>query len=101
MKAMVRDAYSSPDMLDLNDIDKPIVGDDLVFGSCDRTFAEYACARADGPALMPTNVTFEQAAAVPTSAFTAPQGLRNSRQVQAGRCWPSARAEAWARSRCR
>ena len=50
-------------------------GDD-VFGTCDGSFAEYASAREDMLAPKPANLTFEQAAAVPTSAFTALQALR-------------------------
>jgi NADPH:quinone reductase-like Zn-dependent oxidoreductase len=49
---------------------------DQVFGTCDGSFAEYALARQDMLALKPANLTFEQAAAVPTSAFTALQALR-------------------------
>jgi NADPH:quinone reductase-like Zn-dependent oxidoreductase len=49
---------------------------DQVFGTCDGSFAEYALAREDMLALKPANLTFEQAAAVPTSAFTALQALR-------------------------
>ena len=49
---------------------------DEVFGTCDGSFAEYASARQDMLALKPANLTFEQAAAVPTSAFTALQALR-------------------------
>ncbi|MCX4825577.1 NAD(P)-dependent alcohol dehydrogenase [Streptomyces sp. NBC_01142] len=57
---------------------------DEVFGTCAGSYAEYACARQDKFAPKPTNVTFEQAAAVPSSAFAALQGLRRSAQVQAG-----------------
>lgn len=49
---------------------------DEVFGTCEGSFAEYACARADRLAVKPANLTFEQAAAVPISALTALQGLR-------------------------
>lgn len=49
---------------------------DEVFGTCDGSFAEYATARQDMLALKPADLTFEQAAAVPTSAFTALQALR-------------------------
>jgi NADPH:quinone reductase-like Zn-dependent oxidoreductase len=49
---------------------------DAVFGTCNGAFAEYASARQDMLALKPSNLTFEQAAAVPTSAFTALQALR-------------------------
>ena len=42
---------------------------DAVFGGRNGAFAEYVCARADrGITLKPTNVTFEQAAAVPIAA---------------------------------
>ncbi|MEU7984981.1 NAD(P)-dependent alcohol dehydrogenase [Streptosporangium canum] len=148
MKAMVRDAYCSPDALRLGDIDRPVAGDDdvlvrvhaagvdqgvwhlvtglpyvvrvagfgllrpgsrvpgldvagrveavgrnvtrfrpgdEVFGTCGGSFAEYACAREDRLAGKPANVTFEQAAAVPTSAVAALQALRDRGQVRAGR----------------
>src|ERR687887_631032 len=49
---------------------------DEVFGTCDGSFAEYASAREDMLAPKPSNLTFEQAATVPTSAFTALQALR-------------------------
>ncbi|MEU9012568.1 NAD(P)-dependent alcohol dehydrogenase [Streptomyces sp. NPDC048479] len=57
---------------------------DEVFGTCAGSYAEYACAHQDKFAPKPANVTFEQAAAVPSSAFAALQGLRRSAQVQAG-----------------
>ena len=57
---------------------------DAVFGWCDGSFAEYACAPQDQLAAKPANLSFEQAAAVPTSAFAALQGLRDSGQVQPG-----------------
>ncbi|MEW2085970.1 NAD(P)-dependent alcohol dehydrogenase [Streptomyces sp. NPDC005283] len=57
---------------------------DEVFGTCSGSYAEYACARQDKFAPKPANVTFAQAAAVPSSAFAALQGLRRSAQVQAG-----------------
>lgn len=55
-----------------------------VFGTCNGSFAEYAAARKDKVAPKPTNLTFEQAAAVPISASTALQGLRDKGQVQQG-----------------
>jgi len=58
-------------------------GDD-VFGTCDGAFAEYACARADTLALRPANLTFEQTAAVPTSALAALQALRDVGRIQVG-----------------
>jgi NADPH:quinone reductase-like Zn-dependent oxidoreductase len=57
---------------------------DEVFGWCDGSFAEYAAAPEDNLAAKPANLTFEQAAAVPTSAFAALQGLRDSGEVQPG-----------------
>jgi NADPH:quinone reductase-like Zn-dependent oxidoreductase len=50
---------------------------DEVFGACQNTFAEYASAPAGRFAVKPTNLTFEQAAAVPSAACTALQGLRD------------------------
>src|SRR3990170_366874 len=56
-----------------------------MFGVCDGgTFAEYAAARADKLAAKPTNLSFEQAAAVPISALTALQAVRDKAQVTAG-----------------
>jgi NADPH:quinone reductase-like Zn-dependent oxidoreductase len=146
MKTIVQDKYGSPDVLELQDIDKPVVKDDEVlvrvhtasvhagdslmmrglpyiarpaigllkpknkvpgtdvagqveavgknvtqfqpgdevFGWCTGAFAEYVSVSEDALALKPTNLTFEQAAAVPTSAFTALQGLRDKGEVQPG-----------------
>jgi NADPH:quinone reductase-like Zn-dependent oxidoreductase len=55
---------------------------DEVFGRC-GAFAEYAIAR-KAVALKPSNLTFEEAAAVPLAGLTALQGLRDHAQVQAG-----------------
>jgi NADPH:quinone reductase-like Zn-dependent oxidoreductase len=49
---------------------------DEVFGTCDGSFAEYAAAPEDTLVLKPANLTFEQAAAVPTSSAAALQALR-------------------------
>jgi len=57
---------------------------DAVFGWCDGSFAEYACAPEDNLAPKPANLSFEQAAAVPISGFAALQGLRDQGQVQPG-----------------
>jgi NADPH:quinone reductase-like Zn-dependent oxidoreductase len=147
MKAIVRDRYGSAEVLALEDVDVPQVGDDdvlvrvraagldrgawhimaglpyliriagyglrgpktaglgselagvvetvganvtairpgeTVFGTCRTSFAEYALARPDRLARMPANLTFEQAAAVPISAVTALQALRDRGRVQAG-----------------
>ena len=56
---------------------------DKVFGTCDGSFAEYATGQEDTLALMPANLTFEQAAAVPTSACTALQAL-NAGKIASG-----------------
>ena len=57
---------------------------DEVFGTCDGSFAEYACAREDKLVFKPANLSFEQAAAVPVSACTALHALRDSGEVRAG-----------------
>jgi NADPH:quinone reductase-like Zn-dependent oxidoreductase len=57
---------------------------DEVFGTCDGAFAEYAAARVKNLAPKPANLTFEQAAAVPTSACVALQGLCNAGGIQPG-----------------
>ena len=57
---------------------------DEVFGTCEGSFAEYVSAEADKLAPKPANLTFEQAAAVPTSGLTALQGLRDAGNVQRG-----------------
>jgi NADPH:quinone reductase-like Zn-dependent oxidoreductase len=58
---------------------------DEVFGGKLGAFAEYIVVREErGIALKPANVTFEQAAAVPTAGITALQGLRDYGQIQPG-----------------
>jgi NADPH:quinone reductase-like Zn-dependent oxidoreductase len=57
---------------------------DEVFGTGDGSFAEFACVREGRCAPKPANLSFEQAAAVPISACTALQGLRDKGQVQPG-----------------
>jgi len=149
MKAIVQDKYGSADVLELTDIDTPVVGDDdvllrvhaasahigdwhimtglpylirvvvpdlglrapkarvrgldvagrveaigkdvtrfqpgdEVFGICAGSFAKYATARTDKVAPKPANLTFEQAATVPTSGFAALQALRDKGKVQPG-----------------
>ncbi|MEA2516518.1 MAG: hypothetical protein QOG16_356, partial [Actinomycetota bacterium] len=56
---------------------------DEVFGLARGSYANYAIARADKLSAKPTNLTFEQAAAVPTSAASALQALRKG-DVQRG-----------------
>jgi len=48
------------------------------------TFAEYVCANENAITLKPTNLTFEQAAAVPVVALTALQGLQDNGNIQPG-----------------
>jgi NADPH:quinone reductase-like Zn-dependent oxidoreductase len=57
---------------------------DAVFGWCDGSFAEYASVPEGQLVLKPANLTFEQAAAVPISAFAALQALRDAGGVQPG-----------------
>jgi NADPH:quinone reductase-like Zn-dependent oxidoreductase len=156
MKAIVQDKYGSPDVvLQLREIDRPVVGDDEVlvrvraasvhpdvwhvvtgrpyvlrlmgagvskpkspvpgtdvagvvesvgkdvtrFGPGDEVFgdtrielqwrnggafAEYVSVPQDELALKPNGITFEQAAAVPTSGFIALLNLENGRLIQPG-----------------
>jgi NADPH:quinone reductase-like Zn-dependent oxidoreductase len=58
---------------------------DEVFGTCrSGSFAEYAVAREDRLAAKPAALTFGQAAALPVSALTALQAVRDQARVQAG-----------------
>lgn len=57
---------------------------DAVFAACNGAFAEYACAAEDKVAMKPTNLSFEQSAAVPNAALTALQGLRDVGKLQSG-----------------
>ena len=155
MKAIVQDTYGSPDVLELREIEKPVVREDEVlvrvraasvhpdvwhvltglpyvlrimgaglrkpknpvpgtdvaglvesvgksvtrfrlgdevFGETIRgrqwtnggAYAEYATAPEDALALKPANVTFEQAAAVPTSGLIALAALRDDGKIQPG-----------------
>jgi len=148
MKAIVYHKYSSPDVLELQEVEKPAPGDnevlvkvhassanpldwhrmrgapllvrlgdglrkpknpmlgadiagrveavdrnvtefqagDEVFGDCGwgGGFAEYVSVTEKNLVLKPTNITFEEAAAVPVVAFTALQGLRDNGQIQSG-----------------
>jgi NADPH:quinone reductase-like Zn-dependent oxidoreductase len=58
-------------------------GDD-VFGEADGAFAEYVCAKDDSVDQKPSNLTFEQAAAIPLAGNTALIGLRDVAEVQPG-----------------
>jgi NADPH:quinone reductase-like Zn-dependent oxidoreductase len=58
---------------------------DEVFGGRDGAFGEYVSVAEKGSlAMKPTNMTFEQAAAVPIAAITALQALRDKGNLQAG-----------------
>jgi NADPH:quinone reductase-like Zn-dependent oxidoreductase len=55
-----------------------------VFGNCLGSHAEYVLARRSRMSLMPDNLTFSEAAAIPTAALTALQTLRDVAQVKQG-----------------
>ena len=57
---------------------------DEVFGWCKGAFAEHACAPEKNVLPKPANLTFEQAAAVGDSAFTALAAVRDQGQVKPG-----------------
>ncbi|WP_327320159.1 NAD(P)-dependent alcohol dehydrogenase [Streptomyces sp. NBC_01235] len=57
---------------------------DEVFGNCDGSFAEYACAKAARLALKPANLSFVQAAALPVSGMTALQALSGKARPRPG-----------------
>jgi NADPH:quinone reductase-like Zn-dependent oxidoreductase len=57
---------------------------DEVFGWCHGAFAEYACAEENSLLAKPGNLTFEQAAAVGDSAFTALTAVRDQGRIQPG-----------------
>lgn len=57
---------------------------DRVFGSCLGSHAEYVRARQGAISLMPKNLTFNEAAAIPTAALSALQALRDVAQIKKG-----------------
>jgi NADPH:quinone reductase-like Zn-dependent oxidoreductase len=57
---------------------------DAVFGTCEGSFAEFACAPESQLAPKPARLSFEEAAAVPISGVTALQALRDKGAVRAG-----------------
>jgi NADPH:quinone reductase-like Zn-dependent oxidoreductase len=57
---------------------------DEVFGTCNGTFAEYACLREDRCVRKPAGVSFEQAASIPVAACTALQSLRDKGRLRPG-----------------
>jgi NADPH:quinone reductase-like Zn-dependent oxidoreductase len=70
-----------------NDVTQFQPGDEVfgdVSGSGLGGFAEYVCAREETLALKPSNLSFEEAAAVPVAGITALQGLRDKGKVRSG-----------------
>ena len=57
---------------------------DEVFGEVQSAYAEYVCVPEQRIWRNPTNLTFEQAAAVPVAGITALQGLRDKGRVRPG-----------------
>ena len=57
---------------------------DEVFGSGERTCAEQVCVKEKNIISKPPSISYEQAAAIPTSALSALQGLRDIGKVKAG-----------------
>jgi NADPH:quinone reductase-like Zn-dependent oxidoreductase len=57
---------------------------DAVFGVGEASFAEYARARPDKLAPKPAKLSFAEAAAIPVSALTALQAVRDHGQLQTG-----------------
>ena len=55
-----------------------------VFGHGSGSFSEYVSVPESALALKPSNVSFEEAAAVPVAAVTALQGLRDQGHIQSG-----------------
>ena len=67
----------------LRDVTRFAVGD-AVFGAAKGAFAEYAIAGEKNLVHKPENVSFEDAAAIPTGGLTALQGLRDHGQISSG-----------------
>jgi NADPH:quinone reductase-like Zn-dependent oxidoreductase len=57
---------------------------DEVFGTCRGSFAEYGLAQPDRLSPKPARLSFEQAAAVAISGYTALQAVRDQGKVQTG-----------------
>src|ERR671914_633094 len=74
MKAITHDRYGLPDTLELREVPDPVIGDGEVL----------IRARADLVIPKPANLSFEEAAAIPTSALAALHGLRDAGRLQPG-----------------
>lgn len=57
---------------------------DEVYTSCENAFAEYIRVEANQAAFKPSNLTFQEAAAVPTAAVTALIGIRDMGGLKTG-----------------
>lgn len=94
---MLRQAYGDPEPTDPamgsdcagtvvavgSDVTRVAVGD-AVFGAARGAFAEYAIAAELNLVHKPENVSFVEAAAIPTGGLTALQGLRNHGHIASG-----------------
>ena len=94
---MLRQAYGDPEPTDPamggdcagtvvavgSDVTRFAVGD-AVFGAAKGAFAEYAIATERNLVRKPENVSFEEAAAIPTGGLTALQGLRDHGHIASG-----------------
>jgi len=67
-----------------SDVSEPRLGDEVFAEVGQGGFAEYVCVPVDAVAPKPSNLTFEQAAAVPLAGVTALQALRDIGHVQPG-----------------
>ncbi|MGD8778155.1 MAG: NAD(P)-dependent alcohol dehydrogenase [Ignavibacteria bacterium] len=59
-------------------------GDEVFGDTSGGGYAEYVCATEDVIALKPSNLSFEEAAAVPTAGITALIGIRDKGEIQSG-----------------
>jgi NADPH:quinone reductase-like Zn-dependent oxidoreductase len=66
-----------------NDVTRFKVGDE-VFGMSDGSAAEFARASESKLAIKPASLSFEEAAAIPTSASAALEGIRDAGKLRAG-----------------
>jgi NADPH:quinone reductase-like Zn-dependent oxidoreductase len=68
----------TPEVLEVREIDRPGIGDH------DVSVRVHAAGVHRGDWLMPANITLEQAAGFPISAFAALQALRDTGRIQSG-----------------